>query len=90
MYEIHKLFSSSNLSKNLTAKEKKNQIFGDPKGRKLERKMGFVRLGNLQRVGTNVRWKGIKRGRWGCKIAKGKWRGKKKREKVKKEREIDI
>jgi len=30
MYEIHKLFSSSNLSKNLTAKGK-NQVFGDPK-----------------------------------------------------------
>jgi len=72
MYEIHKLFSSSNLSKNLMAKGKKNQIFGNPKGRKLKRKMRFVRLGNLQRVGTNVHRRGTRRGAWGCKIAKRK------------------
>jgi len=41
MYEIHKLFSSSNLSKNLTAKEKKIKFLGTQKEENLKGKWGL-------------------------------------------------
>lgn len=52
---------------------------------KIGKENGVCEIGKFAKGGgTNVRWKGIKRGRWGCKIAKGKWRGKKKERKSEK------